>query len=105
MDCTSVLWVGVAVAAIAVGYGIAELRFRNAQQGPTEGEDDTDVWEVVQSLQRSQKMLQGRLNALAPPRTGTGKPDEPEPAPQAGQVPVSPRAQVLAVYKAQRGIR
>lgn len=41
-------------------------------------ERDPDLVEMVLALQRQVKLIQGRLNSLAPPREGTGKLEQPE---------------------------
>lgn len=65
---------------VPVGAGLVLLeqwlfaRWRNGtpQDAPGEEETEEDVLGMVLSLQRSQKMLLGRLNKLDPPRLGTG---------------------------------
>jgi hypothetical protein len=113
MDWTALL-VGAAAFVVwggtAFGFGylarIAVERFwePNAPQDTPEGAED--LLDVVTSLQRSHKLLQGRVNAISPPRAGTGKNGEDsEPEPAAAPQGLT-RAQVLAAYKArQRGIR
>lgn len=70
------------------------------------GEDGEDDGDRLERLERAQKMLQGRLNRLAPPRKGTGEPSE-EPeivAPAASQgPPIMTRSAILAEYHRRRG--
>lgn len=61
------------------------------------------------ALERAQKMLQGRMNRIAPPRKGTGEPSE-EPeivAPVASQGPPiltgAGRSAIVAEYHRRRG--
>jgi hypothetical protein len=66
-----------------------------------------DLEETVISLQRSVKLLQGRMNTYAPPRLGTGDESAPGSTRIDDREPVegNVRARVLAAWRARAGQR
>jgi len=66
---------------------------------PAEDGETDDMADNILALQRQVKLVQGRLNAVAPPRAGTGAIAPPE----ATQAPSErSRSEVLAEYRRRR---
>lgn len=95
----------LAVAANVLWPRIARHWLRGDQLSPDDDEEDR-----IASLESQMRLLQGRLNRVAPPRKGTGLPSSeeeivaPEPTSTSGyRTPVS-RAAVLAEFRRRRGL-
>lgn len=86
----------VAVVMLAMTLWVPTLRRREETDDP----DAMDMAENILSLQRSIKLIQGKLNRENPPRLGTG---ETVVAPGATVDVPATRAEVLATYRRRRG--
>lgn len=89
--------VGLAIGASVAGVVVMFRRKEHAEAEPGELADS------VFALQRSVKLLQGRLNTLAPPRLGTGEIVDPGATSSAAEPET--RAQVLTRYRYLQGLK
>ena len=88
----------VAVVMLAMTLWVPTLRRR--EETTADDPDTMDMAESILSLQRSLKLIQGKLNRETPPRLGTGETVVPPGA--TVDVPAT-RAEVLATYRRRRG--
>jgi len=93
----------VTVACLAVAF---KTLWPRTWPTPATSDDDDDEGDRVLAVEKQLRLLQGRLNRLAPPRAGTGEPStEPEIVAPAGSQGhgIPTRGQVLAEYRRRRG--
>jgi len=89
----------VGAALVLLERWLFERWRSSSQEAPGEDEEDQDVLGMVLRLQRSHKMLQGRVNAISPPRLGTGGDGEIEAAAPPAAPLATTRGQVLQAWK------